>query len=331
MPNGWSPWAGYWWNASNNWTTTSQGLVMLSQNWSYEAGTYKIRSDLATLDLSDPDNPVASTRTVASSDSTSYYLSGGTSVVADGADPTSFYLTTRTQVGQVLRDSTTFTQYRHYAQRWQFGPSGLQPGESINLPGPLVNTWMAPSGQRMFLTREQDYTRVDNGGSISYRASGKLGLLGQVSVNGSILAQLLDATTFQDLTLSALVREGNKLVLTAQPYTYWTTSSSATAEELSDHFIVLDLSENRLDTAYDQPTRAYYLRIMGTQKDRAFLNLQGDGIVVVDISRPTAPTGITFLRTLGYATHLESFGDDIYVASGYFGLDHLSLLDPPNI
>ena len=70
---------------------------------------------------------------------------------------------------------------------------------------------------------------------------------------------------------------------------------------------------------------------MGTQKDRAFLNLQGDGIVVVDTSKPAAPTGVSFLRTLGYATHLESFGDDVYVASGYFGINHLNLLDPPNI
>ena len=49
------------------------------------------------------------------------------------------------------------------------------------------------------------------------------------------------------------------------------------------------------------------------------------------MAKATAPTGITFLRTLGYATHLESFDDDVYLASGYFGLDHLSLLDPPNL
>ncbi|HEX7596898.1 MAG TPA: hypothetical protein VF518_01720, partial [Polyangia bacterium] len=59
--------------------------------------------------------------------------------------------------------------------------------------------------------------------------------------------------------------------------------------------------------------------------------LQGDGIVVVDVSKPSAPIGVSFMRTLGYATHLESFGNDVYVASGYFGLDHLNLLDPPNL
>jgi hypothetical protein len=46
------------------------------------------------------------------------------------------------------------------------------------------------------------------------------------------------------------------------------------------------------------------MRIMGIERDRAFLNLQGDGIVVVDISKPAAPIGVSFLWTLGYATHL---------------------------
>jgi hypothetical protein len=107
--------------------------------------------------------------------------------------------------------------------------------------------------------------------------------------------------------------------------------TGATWELTSDRFMVFDLSGNTLSLAYDQPTKAYYMRIMGIDKDRAFLNLQGDGIVVVDISQPAAPIGVSFLRTLGYATHLESFGDDVYVASGYFGLDHLNLLDPPNL
>jgi hypothetical protein len=82
------------------------------------------------------------------------------------------------------------------------------------------------------------------------------------------------------------MREGNKLVLTAQPYSYYTTTPDASAVPPSDHFIVIDLSANSLDVAYDQPTKASSLRMMGTQKDRAFLNLQGDGIVVVDTSKP---------------------------------------------
>ena len=94
---------------------------------------------------------------------------------------------------------------------------------------------------------------------------------------------------------------------------------------------MFDLAANRLDLAYDQPTKAYYMRIMGTQKGRAFLNLQGDGIVVLDITKASSPVPVRFQRTLGYATHLESFGDDVYVASGYFGIEHMSLVEAPSI
>jgi hypothetical protein len=59
-----------------------------------------------------------------------------------------------------------------------------------------------------------------------------------------------------------------------------------------------------------------------------FLNLSGDGILAVDVSKPAQPTGVQFLRTLGWANTMQAFGDDLYVASGYFGLNHLSLTAP---
>lgn len=205
--------------------------------------------------------------------------------------------------------------------------------DTINLPGPLVNTWAAANGERMFLTRESSYLRLaQSSGSYTYQLETKLALLRQIAVAGSsgAAAELLDGRVMSGLSLSALVREGNTMIVTGQPTYYsYSSTTSPTWEQTSDHFMVFDLSANRLDLAYDQPTKAYYLRIMGTQKDRAFLNLQGDGIVVVDIAKPTAPKPIRFLRTLGYATHLESFDDDVYVASGYFGTEHMSLNDPP--
>jgi hypothetical protein len=196
-----------------------------------------------------------------------------------------------------------------------------------------VNTWTAADGRRMFLTREQSYVQqVATNGTISYQSLLGLALLRQIPSEQGLAAELLDAKTFTGLSLSALAREGNKLILTGQPYYYYYSSSTVQSwEATSARLLLLDMSQNRLDVSYDQPTKAASLTVMGTQKNRAFLNLPGDGIVVVDTSNPTAPIGVTFLRTLGYATHLESFGDDVYVASGFFGIDHLSLLDPPNI
>jgi hypothetical protein len=330
---GWAPWYSYWWSAPNNWLTTASGLVAVGSTTSYTASSYQTTSKLYALDLSNPDQPRLTTQSLGTTSSTSYYYGGAATLVADAADPAGFYVVTRTKVGEVVRDGTSFTQYRYYAQRWQLGAAGLQAAESVNLPGPLTNTWISSDGQRMFLTREQSYIRqVATNGAISYQSLLGLALLRQTASDQGIAAQLLDTRIFTGLSLSALVREGEKLILTGQPYYYYySTTTNPSWEMTSARLILMDLSHNRLDVSYDQPTKASSLTLMGTQKDRAFINLPGDGIVVVDTAKPTAPIGVRFLRTLGYATHLESFGDDVYVASGFFGVDHLSLLDPPNL
>ncbi|HEX7509448.1 MAG TPA: beta-propeller domain-containing protein [Polyangia bacterium] len=330
---GWSPWGGYWFNTTNTWVTAGNAIVMLNTQYSYSSPQYNVTANLVLLDLSDPAAPKLASEQIFSGDYTAYYAAGTFALVADAVDPSGFFVTTRTKIGEVTRDGYTFAQYKYLAQRRQLVGSASVVRDTINLPGPLVSTWAATNGERMFLTRESSYLRLaQSSGSYTYQLETKLALLRQIAVAGSsgVAAELLDSRVMSGLSLSALVREGNTMIVTGQP-TYYSYSSTAspTWEQTSDHFMVFDLSANRLDLAYDQPTKAYYLRIMGTQKDRAFLNLQGDGIVVVDIAKPTAPKPIRFLRTLGYATHLESFGDDVYVASGYFGTEHMSLKDPP--
>ena len=62
--------------------------------------------------------------------------------------------------------------------------------------------------------------------------------------------------------------------------------------------------------------------------------LSGVGLVttlVLDVTKPSAPRGIRFLRTLGFATHIEFFASEAYVASGFFGLSHLALDAAPEI
>jgi hypothetical protein len=117
-------------------------------------------------------------------------------------------------------------------------------------------------------------------------------------------------------------------------------------ESTSDHLMIIDTSAKELAIAYDQPTRMFNVQLMGTHQGKLYVNLMGgnnysyydrggvpggDGILVVDFSNPAAPVGVRFLRTLGFASHIEFFGDDVYVAAGHFGLFRMNLTDPPSL
>jgi hypothetical protein len=112
--------------------------------------------------------------------------------------------------------------------------------------------------------------------------------------------------------------------------------------------MIFDLAGNKLLPTHDQPTRMYNVQLMGVHAGKLFINLRGnggyygdsrfgggfgggDGILVLDVTNPAAPKGVKFLRTLGTASHIEFFGDDVYVASGHFGLYHMSLAAPPDL
>jgi len=328
--SGLCPWSGYWYDWNNRWFTTDTSIVALQSLWDSASSKYKV--SLALLDLSVPSAPRVSTHEVSTADSYAFDYS----LVADSGDPSSFYLSGRSGIGEVTRGGVKFSQYRYSAQRWQIGAVQLTLAESINLPGPLLSTWAGTHGERRFLVRDSAYTQVaeTTGGKTYYRywTDSRLALLRQVESASGVAAELLDARTLGRKSLSALVRDGNTVIASARPYFDSYDLANATSDDqASDRFILFDLSADRLDLTYDQPTNAYDVRIMAAQQNRVFMNLPGDGIVAIDVAQPMAPTPIRFLRTLGYATHMETFGDDVYLASGYFGLEHMSLTEPATI
>ncbi|MBC8133147.1 MAG: hypothetical protein H7X95_09215, partial [Deltaproteobacteria bacterium] len=138
-------------------------------------------------------------------------------------------------------------------------------------------------------------------------------------------ARLIDSWALTDQYPSGLVRDGDRFFLTARQGGAVPAGTTRTWEATSDRLLIFDTATSGLKPVFDRPTGAFGLSIMGTQKDRVFLNLQAAGILVVDVSKPAAPVATDFRRTLGSATHLESFGDDVFIASGYFGIDHLKL------
>jgi hypothetical protein len=161
-------------------------------------------------------------------------------------------------------------------------------------------------------------------------------LLREIVAGGKPAAELLDDRVFENLSLAGLVAEGDKVFVNSRRNNYYygrggvAVSSDGVAapqkpEDVSDRLMVFDLSGKKLNQVYDAPTRMQNIQLMGVNGGRLFANLQGDGILILDVRNPAKPAGLHFARTLGYATHIEFAGDDAYVASGYFGITHIDL------
>ncbi|MGB8295517.1 MAG: beta-propeller domain-containing protein [Polyangia bacterium] len=343
-------WGGYWFNGYGNWTEVESGLVTLNQGYVYDStnNTSTYTAGLVYLDLTNANAPAFQQVTLPVS-TTDWY---GYSLVSDPVDPTGFYLSLGEPVGQSTDNNNyTFTQYKYYAQRWNKSGSSFVAAEKINVPGPLVRTWAPAPGSRNFMTQDQLYVYIPpatTDGYGYYRPDTRLHLLNQVNVGGKPAAELLDTKVFSNIYLAGLTVDGNTMYVTGEQ-NYWgwgygmvegpgggvVANSGGTSTPdwttTSDRLMIYDLSNDTFAALYDQPTKAYNLQIMGAKQGRLFLNLSGDGILAVDVSNPAQPTGVQFLRTLGWANTMQAFGNDLYVASGYFGLNHMSLTAPASM
>ncbi len=335
-------WGGYWFDQTNNWVSTNDALVFLNSDW--EGGPNKPRMQLNVLSLAVPGRPSLQQVTVQGD-----LWEGLFGLVADPVDPAGFFLAYRTAGAKVQRGNTAFVPYRYYAQRWTSVGGALTAGASVNLPGRLVRTWANTAGTRIYLTQDQVYREVafpkDSGQAGSYWQSDyRLNLLRASSPN---VAELLDSHHFADLYLRDLVPDGDKLYVNGGPsgYGYYGyadgpaiggvsrsdvafATTDADVNDRSDRFMIFDLSKLKLSKVYDRPTATYNMQLMGTYQGKLFVNLQGDGVLVVDASDVAAPKGVQFMRTLGYASHIEFAGDSAYVAARHFGVYQMKLATP---
>jgi hypothetical protein len=185
-----------------------------------------------------------------------------------------------------------------------------------------------------------------------------LNLLRVVTVNGKLGAERLDARSFGDVSPRSMVYDGDRIYMTVSntPYYYGYymnggpvgvatsgsgssgtggasggTATTAPAPDLSDHLAIIDMSQRKLTMTYDQPTELYNLDLMGVQQNKLFVNLQGDGILVVDVASASAPKGVSFYRTLGWASGIEFAGTSAYVPADYYGTYHIDMNAPGNL
>jgi hypothetical protein len=344
-------WDGFWWGGyggygygGSSWVDTAHGLVVARQVWdtNYTVSKWK----LLFLDLRDIAKPRVSDRDLNLGQNS--FL---TSMTVDTVDNSGFYLGSRTLVGEVTRtNGAKFYQWKDWAARFNLVGDQWSQVERMNIPGRLIRTWRNPARERMLITSDfVSEWREDPATKQSYWTSwSRLSLLREIAVGGQVAAELQDEKTFKDLNLASLTADGERLFVNGQPgFGYGGYRGGYPAgdiavgpgggpaagprPDLSDRLMAFDLSAKKLNLVYDQRTKMFNVQLMGVQEGRLFVNLAGDGILIVDVKDAAKPFGVLFSRTLGYATHIEFAGDDVYVGSGFFGTTHIDLRGNPTI
>jgi hypothetical protein len=342
--------------------TYAPKTVTLSDGSTTTQYNYVYSQNLAFLDLRNPAKPAISEVALTLPGPTSGSVDSA-SLVADSVAPTGFYISYRMLLGSSVDAQTqaTLYQYASYAQRWERRSGAWHTEDAINIPGSLTRTWAAANGERLLLTRDDVYASQQVDTYWQWVDNVSLNLLRAVTVNGKPGAERLDTQTFSDVSPRSMVYDGDRIYMTTSNSPYYngyyinggvaiptsvgsssggaTTGSSGTggtgttdsAPDTSDHLAIMDMSQRKLTFTYDQPTELYNLDLMGVQQNKLFVNLQGDGILVVDVANATAPKGVSFYRTLGYASGIEFAGTSAYVPADYYGTYHLDLSAPGNL
>ncbi len=341
--------------------------VTLADGGTQTQYSWVAKQNLAFLDLRNPAQPTVSETALALPGAGTNGVSSA-SLVADDASAIGFYITYRVQIGSSVDPTTQIPlyQYANYAQRWQRTGGTWVTDPAINIPGTLVRSWAGSDGLRRFLTRDDQYTSRQTNGYWQWLDTVTLNLLRVQDIGGAPGALLLDSAAFSDMTPKALSYDGDHIymVLSDTPYYYGyylngpvatvgapvavnggvatgvatsgaggsgTTDTAGATADTSDRLVVLDTSQDSLTTVYDQPTELSNLDLMGVEQNKLFVNLQGDGILVVDVSNPAAPQGVCFYRTLGWASGIEFAGTTAYVPASNYGVYRLDLTAPGNL
>jgi hypothetical protein len=330
-----------------------EGGTTTRSEWIYKYG-------LAFLDLRNPAKPGMSLQTLALPAPAGAPVDAAT-LVADGMSPAGLYISYRARTGSTQDAETkeTVNTYASYVQRWQRGNGSWQTESPVNLPGNLVRTWAGSGGQRMFLTRDDTYVSKQVDSYWQWFDNVNLKLLQQVEVGGKVGAQLLDTRLFEETSPKSMVYDGDRIYLATGISSYYyyygyptvgvgvavDTAAGAAAEtggdtgsdtasepaDTSDHLAVIDMSQGQLALVYDQPTGLGNLDLMGVQQNKLFVNLQGDGILVVDVANPAAPKGVSFKRILGWPYGIELVGTSAYLPAYNYGTYRIDLTAAGNL
>ena len=313
---GW--WGGWWWNYGSSSISFDGGLAF--QMTSYDYTSNNSVNHLLYLNLADLSAPVVKEHTLDGNNRDVLALT------ADSTDPGGFFLTYRDRIGVTNPfPNVTLAQYKYYAQRWSGSGDDISADAATNVPGQIVRSWK--SGDRtLLLTQDSVYTWVadpNNVGQGYYNGSPRLHLLER---RDDSTAAWRAAHFFDGRYLGSLVGDADRIYLTsskAYVYSYLdaTVSNGTTkAEDSADHLTIIDAGQLTLDPSFDASIGLANISAMGANAGRLYLSVPSSGVLVMNATDGANPVGRSFLRTLGWGTHLEVAGDTIYVAAGNFGV-----------
>jgi len=309
---------GYYGN-NQSWIATSTGISSLFSY--YDRTTRKSVRLLTFVNFSNPDKISYTKTTLSTGNNYSTHHFNLTAL-----DDNTFYVVSRERHSNYKQGNHTFYRYRYLATPWTLKQGKWTRKTSINLPGRLMKAYKAKSGKTTFISYDYGYIARQSvsGNNTYYRYQQifRLYLLEQLS-NGK--ASLQDFKSFSSWRLGGLIVDNEKLYLNANRDWYYMQKKNLDWYDRSNTLMIFDLSKKRFEQKFSAPTRTSNIRLSGIQNNRLFMTLQGEGILVADVSNPASPKGLHFERTLGWANNLEISKDQAFVASGHFGIFQLSL------
>ncbi len=302
---------GYYSGNNDRWVVTETGIASLI--YYYDRTARKSKMQMVFIDLSNPDKPTFTQQEMPTRQQYNKLVK---------LDDKTFYLTLRKPSRTVKVENYTFTIYKYYAQPWYRQGKSWKAGSLINIPGNLLRAFR--DGQKVkFLTRDTGYIRhkVANQNYYRYQNIFRFYLL----VQDGNRARLQDFKSFTSWNLRGMLLDGSRLYMMGGRDWYYASTHKNEKDLQSDHLFIYDLSGSTFKQLVVAKTLTYNIQLMGIYKQRLFLNLSGDGVLVVDVRNASKPKGLHFERTLGWLTHVEFSGDKALLAAGHFGVYELDL------
>ncbi len=302
----WSSWAYSWQGSADSMAQSNQGVALLTRQ--YASNGYSER--LGFLDVTNADHLRFVTKEMTSHTyryENSMYVQpkkNVMSLVSSGDSADGFLLTMR----EVVSTAEHLTTYRYTANHLR---ASLDIDWSVRTPGTAMRLFES-GGARSLLTTDSEYHQRSG----FWYGDPRLHMLRLE--NGR--ARLTDTLSLPGMSIGDIVGDANRLFV-----------KTSGALDAQDALRIIDVSEGLLAMKSTSPMGSWSAQLMGLVGDRLFVNLQGDGVMIVDVAKLEAPKPVHFVRTLGWATHVVFTATSALVASGSFGLFDIPLDGAPSI